>query len=84
MSEAFKKAADDAKKLPTKPSNEDLLTLYSLFKQAEFGDCNTVRPGMLDFQGKAKWDAWDGKKGLSKEDAQTQYVAEVTRLQASK
>ena len=21
------------------------------------------RPGMLDFKGKAKWDAWNGKKG---------------------
>jgi hypothetical protein len=22
-----------------------------------------ARPGMLDFTGKAKWDAWDAKKG---------------------
>lgn len=22
-----------------------------------------ARPGMLDFTGKAKWDAWEGKKG---------------------
>jgi len=24
---------------------------------------STERPGMLDFTGKAKWDAWNGKKG---------------------
>jgi hypothetical protein len=28
---------------------------YALFKQAKVGDVNIPRPGMLDFQGKAKW-----------------------------
>jgi len=37
--------------------------MYALFKQASVGDVNTDRPGMLDFKGKAKWDAWSGKKG---------------------
>jgi hypothetical protein len=37
--------------------------MYALFKQASVGDVNTERPGMLDFKGKAKWDAWSGKKG---------------------
>mgnify|MGYP001309218809 CR=1 FL=1 len=32
------------------------------------GDCNTSRPGMMDFKGKAKWDAWNGKKGVSQDD----------------
>lgn len=41
MSEAFLKAADEAKKLPTKPSDADMLELYSLYKQATVGDCNT-------------------------------------------
>ena len=26
----------------------------------------TARPGMFDLAGKAKWDAWDGKKGKKK------------------
>ena len=30
--------------------------------------------GMLDFKGKAKWDAWSGKKGTSQDDAKTKYV----------
>jgi diazepam-binding inhibitor (GABA receptor modulating acyl-CoA-binding protein) len=29
---------------------------------------------MLDFKGKAKWDAWDAKKGMSVEDARAAYV----------
>lgn len=35
-------------------------------KQASVGDCNTARPGMVDFVGRAKWDAWNQLKGLSK------------------
>lgn len=27
------------------------------------GFCDTDRPGMFDLQGKAKWDAWNGRKG---------------------
>jgi len=41
------------------------LNIYALFKQASIGDCNVARPGMMDFKGKSKWDAWDGKKGMS-------------------
>ena len=48
--------------------------MYSLFKQATVGDCNTERPGMFDPKGKAKWDAWDGRKGMSKEDAEKAYA----------
>ena len=38
------------------------------------GDCNTDRPGMMDFKGKAKWDAWNAKKGVSQDEAKTQYI----------
>ena len=38
------------------------------------GDCNTDRPGMTDFKGKAKWDAWNAKKGVGQDDAKTQYI----------
>ena len=39
------------------------------------GDNNTDKPGFLDFKGKAKWEAWNKKKGTSKADAETAYVA---------
>ncbi|KAJ3272135.1 hypothetical protein HDV01_005900 [Terramyces sp. JEL0728] len=77
----FDKAAEDAKNLTTKPSNDDLLALYSLFKQASVGDCNTDRPGMLDFTGRAKWDAWNALKGTSQADAEAKYIAKVKSLQ---
>ena len=50
------------------------LEIYALFKQGSIGDNNTARPGMLDFKGKAKWDAWDAKKGLSREEAMQAYI----------
>jgi diazepam-binding inhibitor (GABA receptor modulating acyl-CoA-binding protein) len=37
----FLKAAEDAKNLKTKPKDEDMLLIYSLFKQATVGDVNT-------------------------------------------
>jgi len=80
MSAEFTKAAEDVKKLKSKPTDAEMLELYSLFKQATVGDVNTDRPGMFDFQGKAKWDAWSGRKGLSKGDAEKQYIAVANRL----
>ena len=56
-------------------SDDDKLQVYALFKQGSVGDCNTSRPGMLDFKGKAKWEAWNGQKGKSKDAAQTEYIA---------
>jgi len=80
MSEAFKKAAEEVKTLATDPSNDEKLKIYSLYKQATIGDVNTSRPGMLDMTGKAKWDAWSGRKGTSKEDAEAEYITTVEEL----
>ena len=38
---------------------------------------------MFDLQGKAKWDAWNAKKGLSTDDAMTKYIEEVGRQRAA-
>lgn len=35
---------------------------------------------MFDFKGRAKWDAWKERDGMSKEEAETQYVEFVTAL----
>lgn len=81
-SEAFEKAAAEVKQLKSKPTDEEMLNVYALFKQATVGDCNTDRPGMLDFTGKAKWDAWNGKKGMAKDTAEADYVTIVEELKA--
>ena len=79
-SDNFKKAADVVMNLSQSPDNDEKLTLYKYFKQATVGDINTARPGMLDFAGKAKWDAWNSVKGVSKNDAEIHYVKHVNDL----
>lgn len=37
----FKKAAEDVKNLTKKPTDEELLIIYGLFKQGSIGDVNT-------------------------------------------
>ena len=48
-------------------ADDKKLEIYALFKQGSVGDINTERPGMfsVDFKAKAKWDAWNTKKGMS-------------------
>ncbi|XP_042372321.1 acyl-CoA-binding domain-containing protein 7, partial [Plectropomus leopardus] len=70
----FEKMAEDVKKVKTRPTDQELLDLYGLYKQAIVGEINTDRPGMMDVKGKAKWDAWNSRKGMSKEDAMSAYV----------
>jgi diazepam-binding inhibitor (GABA receptor modulating acyl-CoA-binding protein) len=79
-SEKFEDAQKRVKQLAKSPSNEDLLELYALYKQATLGDVQGSRPGMMDFKGRAKFDAWTGKKGKPKEAAMDAYVALVDRL----
>jgi diazepam-binding inhibitor (GABA receptor modulating acyl-CoA-binding protein) len=79
----FKDAQERVKTLTKRPSNDQLLELYSLFKQGSVGDVQGKRPGMLDLKGRAKFDAWAGRKGMSKEAAMDAYVALVNRLVGS-
>ena len=78
----FKAAQDAVQKLREKPDNETLLELYSYFKQATEGDVTGDRPGGFDFKGRAKYDAWEGRKGMSREVAMKGYVKLVNHLKS--
>ena len=80
LSDDFASAQQRVKTLSTRPSNDTLLELYALYKQGTEGDVAGKRPGLLDVKGRAKYDAWAGRKGLGKEQAMQQYVALVDRL----
>jgi acyl-CoA-binding protein len=84
LQDDFQAAQAQVKTLTKRPSNDTLLELYSLYKQGTEGDVQGKRPGLLDLTGRAKYDAWAGRKGLSREAAQTQYVALVQRLLAGR
>jgi len=80
LAEDFQSAVERSKQLTKRPSNEELLDLYALFKQATDGDVSGDRPGGFDFKAIAKYDAWAGKKGKSKDDAMKEYIALVGKL----
>ena len=83
LADDFQKGIERSKQLTKRPSNEELLDLYALFKQATDGDVTGDRPGGFDFKAIAKYDAWASKKGKSKDAAMTDYVALVEKLVAS-
>ena len=76
----FEQASAAAQNLPTRPSNDEMLQLYALYKQATKGDVSGARPGFTDFVGRAKYDAWAKLKGQSAEQAMAGYVALVGKL----
>lgn len=81
LKEQFEKAVADSKTLSEKPSNDTLLQLYSLYKQASEGDVNIDPPSNpFDFVAKAKYEAWAALKGKSSDDAMQSYVELVAKL----
>jgi acyl-CoA-binding protein len=79
----FVQAQAEARALPERPGNLTLLRLYALFKQATDGDVNGAKPGMTDFVGKYKYEAWAALKGTSADDAMNGYVALVEELKGA-
>jgi acyl-CoA-binding protein len=80
LQQQFEAAVARSKELTKRPSNEELLSMYALFKQASEGDVSGDRPGGFDFKAIAKFDAWAELKGKSKEQAMQDYVALMDKL----
>ena len=77
----FEQAVADSKSLSDRPSNDTLLQLYSLYKQATEGDINIDPPANpFDFVSKAKYEAWAGLKGKTKDMAKQEYVQLISKL----
>jgi len=82
LEEDFAAAQTRVRSLSRTPDASELLELYALYKQGSSGDVQGSRPGMLDFKGRAKYDAWSAKKGTARDAAQRAYVELVTKLTA--
>ena len=76
----FDEAVVKSKTLSERPSNDVLLKLYSLFKQATEGDVFGEKPGGFDFKGAAKYNAWEAYIGKTKDDAANEYIELVNSL----
>lgn len=68
------------KRFTSKPSNEELLKLYGLYKQATEGDNMDERPGGFDFVAAAKYNSWLTFKGKSKDDSTKEYIELVNSI----
>ncbi|KAE8359870.1 acyl CoA binding protein-domain-containing protein [Aspergillus caelatus] len=73
----FEFAAKLVKELKSKPGQEEMLTFYKYFKQAS--NDPPSKPGLMDFVGKAKYNAWEKIKDISDQRAQALYIQEVSK-----
>ena len=73
LDEKFTHSTEIIKNLTERPTNEELLQLYGLFKQSKLGDNNNPKPGIFDYRQYKKWDAWNEYKGLNSNAAMLQY-----------
>lgn len=84
IEERFQAAVNVIKGLPKngpyQPSTSMMLKFYGLFKQASEGACSQGKPHFWDVVGRAKWDAWNGNRHLSKEQAMQRYVESLQEI----
>ncbi|KAK4052551.1 hypothetical protein OIO90_004320 [Microbotryomycetes sp. JL221] len=84
----FDRAVDIVQSLPRsgpiQTNYDDKLLLYrwvwTCLRFATEGDIQTSRPGLLDVLGRAKWDAWNKRKGMSQEEAERMYVHGLLKI----
>lgn len=80
LTKQFEEAAAKSKEMTRRPTNEELLKLYALYKQGSEGDVSGDRPGGFDFKAIAKFDSWEELKGMSQDKAKEEYIAFVNKL----
>lgn len=80
---SFNQSQEKVKSLTSRPSNEELLSLYAYYKQSVDGDITGKRPGMIKIKDRAKFDAWSAIKGTSQENAMKEYISIVEKLKST-
>lgn len=80
IKELFKDASEHVRRVKNKPSDTELLNLYAHYKQGTVGDINVDKPSFYMFKDISKWNAWDKLKGISKVQAQVNYIKIVEDL----
>ncbi len=81
LRETFEQAVAESKTITSRPDNNTLLKLYSLYKQATEGDAPSEGPSNpFDFIAKAKHTAWSEISGMDADSAMNQYIALVKQL----
>lgn len=65
---------------PIKTTINDQLLMYSLFKQATIGPCNTEQPYFYKIEDRLKWNAWNELGNMEKDEAKARYVEKMLQL----
>jgi len=73
-------SSQEVQNLKQKPSDQELLKLYGLYKQSLFGNNHTSQPSFFDFKAKSKWSAWNDESGKGKSRAKREYIDFVENL----
>ena len=73
LEQKFTDAVTQVSLLDQQPTHVQL-NLYGLFKQARKGNVSGSRPGLFDVRGRAKYDAWASRQGMSADEAMTAYI----------
>lgn len=76
----FEDAAESIKHLEKKPSDDEMLKLYGLYKQATIGNCNTDRPSFWSPVNRSKWDSWNSYRNWTTDKAKEDYIKLVEFL----
>jgi len=74
LNKNFESAVENVNNLKKKPTNEELLVLYGLFKQSKVGNNNTNKPNFLNFKESKKWEAWNKNNGKDQGLAKQEYI----------
>lgn len=76
----FQDAVRNINNLNSRPTDDELLKLYGLYKQSLFGDNNTDKPGFFSFRENKKWNAWMENAGKSKQKAKKEYTSYANEI----
>ena len=81
VEEEFQKAVKEINQSEwgNKIPNDRKLKCYAYYKQATIGDINISQPWAFQTVERAKWEAWNSTKGISKSIAKKLYVEEWNR-----
>lgn len=60
---------------------EDVLEMYSLYKQATLGDNRTPEPWMFEYIKKKKWQAWKSRAGMLPFVARALYCKKLSEIE---
>lgn len=84
----FRSAANEMLNLSTEEAlkipQEEKLRFYAYYKQGTIGNVNVPQPAFLDSKANAKWWAWNGVKGMNRDQAMNLYIQTTAQYRESK